>query len=64
MGDYRGAYRALEEMYKQGMLRAIGVCNFYPYVLVDLCEIAEVVPAINQVELHPFFQQEDSFLRE
>lgn len=60
MGDYYGAYRALEEMYKEGLLRAIGVCNFYPHVLADLCETVEVIPTVNQVELHPFFQQEDA----
>lgn len=59
MGDYIGAYRAMEEAYKEGKLRAIGVCNFYPARLADLCETVEVKPAVNQVELHPFFQQED-----
>ena len=57
MGDYIGAYRAMEEAYKEGYLRAIGVCNCYPHVLTDICETVEVIPAINQVELHPFFQQ-------
>lgn len=60
MGDYYGAYRAMEELYKEGVLRAIGVCNFYPHVLADLCETVEVLPAVNQVELHPFFQQENA----
>ena len=60
MGDYYGAYRALEELYKEGVLRAIGVCNCYPHVLADLCETVEVIPAVNQVELHPFFQQKDA----
>ena len=58
MGDYAGAYRAMEEAYKEGKLRAIGVCNFYPARLADLCETVDVIPAVNQVELHPFFQQE------
>ncbi|BDF68500.1 2,5-diketo-D-gluconic acid reductase [Oscillospiraceae bacterium] len=58
MGDYIGAYRAMEELYKAGRVRAIGVCNFYPERLTDLCETVEVMPAVNQVELHPFFQQE------
>ncbi len=58
MGDYIGAYRAMEEAYKAGKLRAIGVCNFYPNRLADLCETVSVRPAVNQVELHPFFQQE------
>lgn len=60
MGDYYGAYRAMEELYKEGKIRAIGVCNFYPHVLTDLCETVDVVPAVNQIELHPFFQQENA----
>lgn len=60
MGDYIGAYRAMEEAYKEGKLKAIGVCNFYPNRLADLCETADVIPAVNQVELHPFFQQENA----
>lgn len=60
MGDYIGAYRAMEELYKTGKLRAIGVCNFYPERLTDLCETVEVIPSVNQVELHPFFQQENA----
>ncbi|WP_277258564.1 aldo/keto reductase [Merdimonas faecis] len=58
--DYVGAYRAMEEAYKEGKLKAIGVCNFYPARLADLCETVEVMPAVNQVELHPFFQQENA----
>ena len=58
VGDYYGAYRAMEELYKEGRVRAIGVCNFYPERLTDLVLHAEVIPAVNQVELHPFFQQE------
>lgn len=60
MGDYIGAYRAMEEAYKEGKIKAIGVCNFYPARLADLCETVEVTPAVNQVELHPFFQQENA----
>lgn len=60
MGDYIGAYRAMEEEYAAGRLRAIGVCNFYPARFADLCESVNVIPAVNQVELHPFFQQEDA----
>ncbi len=60
MGDYIGAYRAMEEAYREGRLKAIGVCNFYPNRLADLCETVEVTPAVNQVELHPFFQQENA----
>ena len=60
MGDYIGAWRAMEEAYKAGRLRAIGVCNCYPHVLADICETVAVKPAVNQVELHPFFQQENA----
>lgn len=60
MGDYYGAYRAMEELYKEGKIRAIGVCNFYPERLTDLCLHCEVIPAVNQVELHPFFQQAEA----
>ena len=57
MGDYIGAYRAMEEAYKEGKLKAIGVCNFYPNRLADLCETVDVIPAVNQVECNVFFQQ-------
>lgn len=60
MGDYYGAWRAMEELYRAGKIRAIGVCNCYPHVLADLCETVEIKPMVNQVELHPFFQQEDA----
>lgn len=60
MGDYYGAWRAMEELYQAGRIKAIGVCNFYPHVLADFCETVEMKPAVNQVELHPFFQQEDA----
>ena len=56
-GDYYGAYRAMEEAYRAGRLRAIGVSNFYPDRLIDLCQFAEVTPAVNQVETHVFQQQ-------
>ena len=58
--DYYGAWRALEELYEEGKIRAIGVSNFYPDRLVDLCMNAEIIPAVNQVECHPFFQQKDA----
>ena len=58
--DYYGAWRAMEELYKEGRIRAIGVSNFYPGRLVDLCVNAEIIPAVNQVECHPFFQQKDA----
>ncbi|WP_330628786.1 aldo/keto reductase [Candidatus Acetatifactor stercoripullorum] len=58
MGDYFAAYRGIEKAYKDGLVRAIGVANFYPAVLSNLCENVEMIPAVNQVELHPFFTQE------
>lgn len=58
--DYYGAYRALEELYKEGKVRAIGVSNFYPDRLVDIASFAEIKPMVNQVETHPFNQQKDA----
>lgn len=55
--DYYGTYRAMEAAYKAGKIRAIGVSNFYPDRLVDLCNFVEVVPAVDQVETHVFQQQ-------
>lgn len=55
--DRYGAYRALEEAYKQGKLRAIGVSNFYPDHFIDFASNVEIVPAVNQVETHVFNQQ-------
>ena len=55
--DYYGTYRAMEEAYKNGKFRAIGVSNFYPDRLVDLCHFVEVPPMVNQVETHVFQQQ-------
>lgn len=57
MSDYYGSWRAMEELYQEGRIRAIGVCNFYPERLADLCLNAKVVPAVNQIECHPFFQR-------
>lgn len=56
--DYYGAYRALEEAYKAGKLRAIGVSNFYPDRLNDLIAFNEIKPQVDQIEIHPYFQQE------
>ncbi len=56
-GDYYGTYRAMEEAYKAGKVRAIGVSNFYPDRFLDLCHFAEIKPAVNQVETHVFQQQ-------
>lgn len=60
MGDTYGAWRAMEELYCEGRIRAIGVCNFYPHVLADFCETVKIKPMVNQVELHPFFSQENA----
>ncbi|MBT2649845.1 aldo/keto reductase [Bacillus sp. ISL-34] len=60
LGDYYGSWRALEELYKEGKIRAIGVSNFYPDRLIDLIQHNEIVPAVNQVETHPFTQQIES----
>lgn len=57
MGDYFAAYRGIEKAYRDGLTKAIGVANFYPAILTNLCENVEVIPAVNQVELHPFFVQ-------
>lgn len=56
-GDYYGTYRAMEEAYKEGRVRAIGVSNFYPDRFIDLAVFNEVKPAVNQVETHVFNQQ-------
>ena len=58
MGDYINAWKGLEKLYKDGKLKAIGMANCYPHVLVDLCETFEIKPMVNQVEMHPFFQQQ------
>ena len=55
--DYYGTYRAMEALYKEGKLKAIGVSNFYPDRLIDITQFNEVVPAVNQVETHVFNQQ-------
>ena len=60
MGDYFAAYRGAVKAYKEGLVKAVGVSNFYPAILANLCENAEVIPAVNQVELHPFFAQEEA----
>lgn len=56
-GDYYGAWRAMERLYHEGAVRAIGVSNFTPERLVDLCMNQEIRPMVNQIEIHPFFQQ-------
>ena len=57
MGDYFAAYRGITKAHKEGLTKAIGVANFYPAILANFCETVEVIPAVNQVELHPFFVQ-------
>lgn len=58
-GDYHGSWRALEELYAQGRVRAIGVCNFLPDRLLDLCMNAKVKPMIDQIECHPHDQRDE-----
>lgn len=60
MNDYFAAYRGITKAYKEGLTKAIGVANFYSAILVNLCEAAEVIPAVNQVELHPSFVQSNA----
>lgn len=59
-GDVHGAWRAMEDAYRGGKLRAIGVSNFYPDRLMDIIAFNDIAPAVNQVEINPFFQQADS----
>ena len=65
-GDYYGAWRAMEELYREGLIKAIGVSNFLPDRLMDLIVHNEIVPAVNQIETHPFYQQLESaaFMKE
>ena len=58
MGDYYGAWRALEEAYEAGKVRAIGMANCYPQIIADMCETVRIRPMVNQVEMHPFFHQQ------
>ena len=58
MGDYFSAWRAMEDAYKEGKLKAIGVSNFYAHVLVNFVNTVEIKPMVNQVELHPYYTQE------
>ncbi len=57
LGDYYGAWRAMEELYQEGKIRAIGVCNFDAARLMDLCYNAKIKPMVNQIERHPHFQR-------
>ena len=56
-GDVHGSWRAMEELYKEGKIRAIGVSNFHPDRVMDMIVHNEIVPAVNQIETHPFHQQ-------
>lgn len=56
LGDYYAAWHALEDLYREGLIRAIGVCNFYPDRLVDLACNVEITPMVNQMETHVFWQ--------
>lgn len=55
--DYYGAYRALEDLYDEGKIKAIGISNFYPDHMVDLASFTRIKPMINQIEIHPYHQQ-------
>jgi 2,5-diketo-D-gluconate reductase A len=57
MGDYYGSWRAMEEFHKEGKIRAIGISNFFPDRVVDLIAHNEIVPAVNQIEINPFYQR-------
>lgn len=59
LGDYYGAWRAIEELYKEGKIRAIGVCNFDAARLMDLCYNVEIKPMVNQIERHPHYQRHE-----
>ena len=63
LGDYFAAYRGITKAYKEGLTKAVGVSNFYPFVLANFCENVEVIPAVNQVEFHPFFRRRGDLLR-
>lgn len=58
-GDYYGAWRAMQALHKQGLIRAIGVSNFHPDRLVDLIAHNDITPAVNQIETHVYYQRAD-----
>jgi 2,5-diketo-D-gluconate reductase A len=66
LGDYYSAWRAMQEINREGLAKAIGLANFYPDRLVDLIDHNEITPAVNQIETHPFFQRtaEQELMRE
>lgn len=59
LGDYYGSWRAMEELYKEGKIRAIGISNFFPDRVIDLIAHNEIIPAVNQIEVNPFYQRTD-----
>lgn len=65
-GNYYGSWRAMEDLYNENKIKAIGVCNFYPDRLLDLIMHNKIAPMINQIETHPFFQREEDnkFMKE
>lgn len=58
-GDYYGAWKVMEQMVEEGVIKSIGVCNFSKDKLVDLCMNSKVIPAMNQIEIHPFFTHDE-----
>ena len=58
-GDYHGSWKAMEDLYREGKIKEIGVCNFLPDRLIDLTFSHEIVPMVNQIEMHPFFQEKE-----
>ena len=62
MNDYFSAWRGLQSAYKDGLTRAIGVSNFFPHALANLCECAEMRPAVDQIEISPFFIQKEALV--
>lgn len=59
-GDYYGAWKALEDLYEEGKVKSIGISNFYPDRMIDLCCFSRIKPMVNQIELHPFNQQREA----
>ncbi|WP_026994937.1 aldo/keto reductase [Flectobacillus major] len=60
LGDYYGSWRAMEELYKEGKIRAIGISNFFPDRAIDLVVHNEITPAVNQIEVNPFYQRKET----
>jgi len=60
VGDYYGSWRAMEDLYKEGKIKAIGISNFFPDRVADLIAHNEITPSVNQIEVHPFYQRFDT----